>query len=175
MKKITHEEAREVLLAREKNGLKIDNRLLNEIEKGDLYLILLEDEHSFLSLIWHAIDDSRLLTPQGQPRTLRDVAQRIKDNHYSFKDLSSDLGFNSDQHNPGWFEECKRIDDNFDINKFGWIALTPATEDELRSSPTGTFYIYDGTHKSLVLAKRLLDKSIDFEPLDCLLLIPRRN
>jgi hypothetical protein len=175
MKKVTHEEVRRVLLEREKNGLKVDNRLLIEIEKGDLYLITLDDEYSYLSLIWHVINDSRLLTPQGQPRTLRDVAQRLIDNNFSFSALSSNLSLSSGQHNPRWFDECKRIDDNFDINKFGWIAVTLATEDELRSSPTGTFYIYDGTHKSLVLAKRLLDKSIDFKPLECLLLIPRRH
>jgi hypothetical protein len=175
MKKIINEEAKRVLLERAQKGLKIDKRLLDEVKKGDLYLILLEDKHSFLSLIWHAIDDSRLLTPQGQPRTLRDVAQRLIDNSYNFSALSSNLGLSSGQHNPRWFDKCKRIDDDFDINKFGYIALTPATEDELRSSPTGTFYIYDGTHKSLVLAKRLLDKSIDFKPLECLLLIPRRN
>lgn len=175
MKKITHEEAKRVLLQREKNGLKVDKRVLEEIDKGDLYLISLEDEHSFLSLVWHARDDSRILTPEGEPRTLLDVARRVINNHYSFNDLSSNLGFNSEKHNPRWFDECKRIDDNFDITKFGWLALTPATENELRSSSKGTFYIYDGTHKSLVLAKRLLDKSIDFKPLECLLLIPRRN
>lgn len=175
MKKITQEEARKVLLQREEDGLKVDKRLLDEIKKGDLYLISLEDEHSFLSLIWHAIDDSRILTPQGQSRTLRDVAQRLIDNNYSLNALSSNLDLNANQYNPKWFDKCKKINDNFDIDKFGWIAVTPATEDELRSSPKGTFYIYDGTHKSLVLAKLLLDKKIYFKTLECLLLIPRRN
>jgi len=175
MKKITQELARKALLQRVENDLKVDKRLLDEIKKGDLYLIPLEDEHSFFSLIWHAIDDSRILTPQGQSRTLHDVTQRLIDNNYNFTALSSDLGLNSKQHNPKWFDKCKKINDNFDIDKFGWIAVTPATEDELRSSPKGTFYIYDGTHKSLVLAKRLLDKNIYFTPLECLLLIPRRN
>lgn len=175
MKKISKEYAEEKLLQREKNGRRVDPRLKGEVKTGDLFLITLDDAETFLSLIWHARSDSRLLTPTGQSRTLRDVAKRVIDNGYDFAKLSSVLEFKTDGHKPEWFRECKDIYDAFDINKFDWIALTPPTNDELKESPNGIFYIYDGCHKSLVLAVRLLEGKEDFKPLECLLLVPRRN
>ena len=37
------------------------------------------DKGEFLSLIWHEIDASRLLTPKNKSRTVQDVAQRMEE------------------------------------------------------------------------------------------------
>ena len=149
---------------------------LKEIdESGQLYLIRLEDEESFFSLIWQESDPARLLTPADQPRATRDVVSRLIANDYSFESLSKTLGKPRDQHHPEWFLPCVEIDRVFDFNKFGWVAVVAANDDGRRQSPGGSFYLFDGMHKTLVLAKRLMNKKTDFQPIEALYLVPRRN
>src|SRR5262249_39808639 len=50
------------------------------------FLFKIEDEKTFLSLIWIERDASRLLTPGG-PRSLKDVAQRMVEQHLTFERL----------------------------------------------------------------------------------------
>ncbi len=78
-------------------------------------------------------------------------------------------------HNPEWFQPCLSIDTNFNPQWFELVAVTPATGGELRESPGGSFYIYDGAHKTLVLAHRLLTERTRYTPVELLLLTPRRT
>jgi len=81
------------LRERQSGGYHVDPRLLQEVQApGDLFLFTLQDEDSFLSLIWQAINPTRLLTPSEQPRTLRDVAGRMIENSWTFERLASSLG-----------------------------------------------------------------------------------
>ena len=66
------------------------------------------------------------------------------------------------------------IDDRFDYSNVGCISLTPLNETESRETPSGTYYIYDGVHKSIVIAKKLLRRELGYRPLGALLLVPRR-
>ena len=66
------------------------------------------------------------------------------------------------------------IDRAFDYDKVGFVALTTLNEPEPRESPVGSYYLYDGVHKSIVLAKRLLRGETRYEPVQVLLLTPRR-
>jgi hypothetical protein len=175
MKKITKEYVIQRLIEREAYNLCVDSRLKDEVQKGLLFMIILEDIDTFLSMIWHDIKDSRILTPAGQPRTLHDVAKRVIDSGYDFRQLSSNMGYRPEEHNPEWFRKCKTIYDNYDPNKFDWLALTPPTTEEMKVSPNGIYYIYDGCHKALVLTVLLLQGKEIFRPLECLVLIPRRT
>ena len=49
----------------------------------------------------------------------------------------------------------------------------PANDAEQRQSRTGTFYIFDGVHKTLVLATLLLRNLISYKPVNALLFVPR--
>lgn len=60
----------------------------------------------------------------------------------------------------------------FDYGKVGLVTLTPLNESERRETPEGNYYIYDGVHKSIVLAKRLLRGETEYEPVQVLLLTP---
>jgi hypothetical protein len=66
-------------------------------------------------------------------------------------------------------------DTAFDYGKVGLVALTPLNEQERRETAAGNYYIYDGVHKSIVLAKRLLRGETGYEPVQVLLLTPRRS
>lgn len=132
-----------------------------------MYLFPLPDATAFLALIWQSINEARPLVPVGQPRTLRDCAARLAPFGWRFERLV-DEGYS-------WFAKCLDIDAAFDRSKFGWIALTPSNTSEQKETPQGTYYIYDGVHKSIVLAKKLLRREVEYAPLEALLLTPRRS
>lgn len=160
MREISPDTARATLKEREALGDHIDARLWREIEApGHIYTFTLDTADDFLRLIWQEADTARFLTPGGKPRTLRDVAGRLLQSGQSFDALVRDLGMPRSEHRPEWFRPCVDIDGQFEMARFGWVVLTPATDGERNQSPTGTHYIFDGIHKSLVLAKRLLQGS----------------
>lgn len=175
MRRVDRAEAREVLHARQEEGHNVNPSLLREVDReGEMFLLRLEDEAAFLSLIWLQSSPVRLLALNGRPRTLRDVGERLLRNGHTFESLSQDMGLRREQHHPEWFEPCVRIDRHFDYGQFGWVAVVASNNDEQRDSRLGSFYLFDGMHKTLVLAKRLLRKETIYQPVDALYLVPRR-
>lgn len=157
-------------------GHHVDDRLIQAVKApGDLFLVALEDEASFLSLIWQEIDPTRLLTPRGQSRTLSDVAGRMITNSWTFASLSNPMGLPRTQHVPAAFKSFEKINSAFDLGAFDFIAVMPPKDSERNQSPGGTFYIFDGVHRTLVLAHRLLSKQTGYQPLEVLLITPRRD
>jgi hypothetical protein len=149
-------------------GCHVDCRLLQEARRpGQMYVVPLQNADEFLSLVWQSCSKTRPLVPVGQPRTLRHCASRLAHYEWRFENLV----------NAGcpWFRMCVDIDAGFDYSWFGWIALTPCNELEQQETPTGLNYTYDGVHKSIVLAKKLLNSELEYEPLEALLLTSRRS
>jgi hypothetical protein len=176
MRQVNSSEVLERLSAREALGHHVDPRLIQAVKApGDLFLFTLEDEQSFLSLIWQEIDPTRLLTPRGQPRTLADVAGRMIANSWTFSSLCRPMGLELSYHDPAAFESFRTLDAGFDLSKFDFIAVTPANDSEKRQSPSGTYYIYDGVHRALVLAHRVMSGQSKYQPIEALLLTPRRD
>jgi hypothetical protein len=161
---------------REARGHHVDARLIQAVMgPGSLFLLTLDDEQSFLSLIWQEIDPTRLLTPRGLPRTLGDVAGRMVEHAWTFASLSQPMGLPPTQHLPAAFESFERINSEFDFAEFDFVAVMAANDSERRQSPHGTFYIYDGVHRTLVLAHRILTKQSLYQPVEILLITPRRD
>ena len=161
---------------REARNHHVDDRLIEAVKPpGCLFLFSLDDEESFLSLIWQEIDPTRLLTPPGLPRTLCDVANRMIEQAWTFASLSRPRGLPPTQHVPAAFESFDKINSAFDFAEFDFIAVMAANDSERRQSPNGTFYTYDGVHRALVLAHRLLTKQSRYQPVEALLIIPRRD
>lgn len=176
MRKVNSPEVLARLSARASLDRHVDPRLIDAVKApGNLYLLTLNDAQSFLSLIWQEIDPTRLLTPRGQPRTLLDVAGRMVKNKWTFSSLCRPMGLMPTCHDPAAFESFEKLNTGFDINKFDFIAVTPATDSEKLQSPSGTYYIYDGVHKSLVLAYRILNGQSIYQPVEALLMTPRRD
>jgi hypothetical protein len=175
LREIRSDEARRFFLAWRGEGLTVDERVLEEIERrrGGLHVLRWESASDLLSLIWQETDPARLLTPGGRPRTLRDVATRLLQRRHSFDSLSRDIGLPRGEHHPEWFERCVTIDGAFEFCKFGWVVVEPPNEDERRQSPHGSLYLFDGNHRALVLAKRLLTGETSYQPVDGLLLPAR--
>lgn len=149
-------------------GCHVDDRLLAQIDApGELFVDVLPTCADYLRLVWQSIDAARPLVPVERPRTLRDCASRLESFEWRFQALVA-------QGYP-WFEKCARLDQAFDWSKLGWIAVTPLLHAESRSNPQGSYYIYDGAHKSIVLAKRLLCRELEYRPVEVLLLTPRRH
>ena len=159
---------RATLERHEASGLRVDQRLWREVDQpGEMFLGTFATREEFLRLVWQSIDATRPLTPVGEPRTLFDCASRLSTFGWEFQRLVQ-AGFE-------WFRPCVDIDKAFDYGKVGLVALTPLNESEKRETARGNFYIYDGVHKSIVLAKRLLRGETEYEPVQVLLLTPRRS
>ena len=164
----TSAEVTALLQAYRRAGMRVDDRVFREVlEPGKLFLGKLEKAEEFLSLVWQSIDGVRPLAPTGQPRSLRHCALRLSDFGWRF-DRLVELGYT-------WFGYCAEIDLAFDLNKLGHIALTDLVPAEARETPNGTYYIYDGVHRSIVLAKKLITQQTSFKPINFLLLTPRRS
>jgi hypothetical protein len=174
MREVSKDEILREIREKEKSGDSVDTRLREAVSKSRaLYRFNLDDRTSFLSLIWQESDGVRLLTPSGKPRTLADVGQRMMGNSLTFEKLANSLSLSTKEHNPEWFAPCRRIDIEFDFSRFGSVSVVPANDNERRQSPGGSFYIYDGVHRTIVLTKRLLSNEIEYRPVDILLLLPR--
>jgi hypothetical protein len=85
------------------------------------------------------------------------------------------MGLMPTYHDPAAFESFRSLDADFDISKFDFIAVTPANDSEKRQSPSGTYYIYDGVHRALVLAHRVMSRQMEYHPVEALLMTPRRD
>jgi hypothetical protein len=168
MNKTDAASVRAILESHQAAGFHVDERLWHEIDQpGEMFLGELTTREEFLRLVWQSIPATRPLTPVGEPRTLFDCAIRLSTFGWDFQTLVH-AGFE-------WFRPCVDIDKAFDYGKLGLVALTPLNEPERRESAGGTYYIYDGVHKSIVLAKRLLRRETEYEPVHVLLLTPRRS
>lgn len=177
MKRITAKEVLEKLETRRASGSHVDSRVFDAVGKSkELHIITVTDKDEFLSLIWQEISKHAIITPGGlsNPRTLKDVANRMIKQDLSFEALVSGEAKPRDMYEPEWFRPCLDIvSAGFDYSLFGWVVVVPANESERRQSPCGEFYIYDGVHKTLVLSNLLLANKIEFQPIDLLLLQPR--
>ena len=174
MKQVSYEEIKKRLESRKAKGHKVDARLFEEIKNAKaLFLITLEDEEYFMSLIWQSIEHTRFLTPVGESRTLRDIVQRMVENSWTFEALSSKPKKYGYKYDPDWFISAEKIYSEFDIDIFDLIAVQPANESEQKESPNGTFYIFDGVHRTLVLAYKLVSLELNYKPIEAVLLVPR--
>ncbi len=175
MIKLTKEQVSERFRRREANGDHVDSRLKRRLEKDtDFYEIILEDEDSFLSLIWQSVPKVHVVTPPGQARDLRSIANRMIGRGWTFERLSMGPPIEDGEHDPNWFIQCARISSGFDFSRFGEIAVRPINKHEEDTNPLGTFYIHDGNHKSLVLAVKILRMEIEFQPVSALLVRPSK-
>jgi hypothetical protein len=174
MRPLDPNDAHRFLDAHMKAGNKVDDPLMEAIRSPcKLFLLRLEDAETVLSLIWYQALAVRVLAPPGTPRTLRDVAQRVIQRGYTFDALSTGRTPPPDEHDPDIFRPCIPIDGSFDFCKFGWVAVVAPTGEERHESPRGSYYIFDGLHKSLVLAKRLLAGQTNFQTIEALYITPR--
>ena len=97
----------------------------------------------------------------------------MREASFTFEMLASDLGRPKEEHDPDWFRVCTKINATFDFDRFGWITVVPANDNERRQTPGGSLYVYDGVHKTLVLSKRLVSGESQFRPVEALLVLPR--
>jgi hypothetical protein len=167
MTKVDAATVRPILARHEVLGFHVDCRLWSEIDQpGEMFLDILATREEFLRLVWQSSPATRPLTPVGKPRTLLDCARRLAQFGWEFKPLVQ-LRFE-------WFRSCVDIDKSFDHRNVGLVALTLLIESERCDTPAGSYYIYDGVHKCIVLAKRLLCGETTYNPVQVLLLAPRR-
>lgn len=155
------------LRAHQALGLHVSDRVIAEVQKPGRMNKVVLGRADFFKLVWQSSDETRPLAPLRHPRTLGDCALRLSHFSWSF-DRLVELGW-------PWFAACAEIDKAFDLSKFGLIFLNPLNEVERGEAPQGSYYIYDGVHRSIVLAKRLTAPSAaEYRPIQAILFERRR-
>lgn len=156
--------------------------------------LTLYTKNEFLRLVWMRADNIlgvdlyNKLTPEDEPRTLKNLVKRIKDNysqgspHEIFVALNSQLsslpcvahdvyeyGTNTSMNNK-WFESCIAINGAFDPRLIRELWLEELNEREKKQSgDDGMYYIVDGCHRALVYALNLDFNLVEYMPVKVLL------
>lgn len=69
-----------------------------------------------------------------------------------------------------FFARFRPVLDGFDWGLFGYLRLRHPVEHERRESPTGTFYIFNGSHRALALVWLVERGEVAFRPVPAVLL-----
>lgn len=155
-------------------NLHVDSRVIRLLNEGNIvYPVRFITSDNFLKLIFHEVDDSRLLTPPGMRRSLKDIIIRMKGSGWHIDDLSKQLNLPSNMHDPNWFKQCFEIYKTFDEKKFTPLYLMESTLPEIAQTPGSPYHIYDGTHRSLVFAWKIMVEDYQFFPIQAYLFKPR--
>lgn len=139
-----------------------------------------DDADEFLSLQLRDQPPSRCLTPGGESHALRDVVARLDERGWTFAGLAGDDPPRSElPRNPAWFARCAELLGAFDSGLMGPLAIHPrlglkhAVGDGDVFDPSA-HEIYEGQHRALVLAKKLLEGTAAWQPLRLIYLWPDR-
>ena len=171
---ISNNELSEKIAEHEQKNLKVDQRFKNllDTDKHRYYTHQIEEINDFYNLIWCEIRATRILS-NGESRTLRDIANRFIECKLTFEDLVDGTVEDTSTYKPGWYKKCLPINNGFEYENFGWLAVHDASQKEINQSPNGKYYIYDGSHKSLVLAIKLFTGEEEFQPVDVIYIDPK--
>ena len=118
------------------------------------------------------IKSKNLLTRQGRPNRLIDIASRMIKKKWTFQDFSDEDV--KGRYSPSWLKQCGDIADHFDWSKFGTLYTIHPDKAELKACPDTTFRVVDGMHRSFALAYLLMTDAIEYQPITTVLLTPRR-
>ena len=140
----------------------------------------------FFNLVWMEApgilgrDLYNQLTPETEPRTLKNLVKRIRDHyhhnspHEILEALNHKLSLIPEvkQHNwrtntsenNAWFEGCVAINGTFDPRLIRELWVRDLLEHEAKQSPDGIYYIEDGSHRALVYALNLAFNEMEYIP-----------
>lgn len=142
----------------------------------ELSWIQFENEDEFLAITVQLIGKGNaFIVPPNQSQSLRAVAERIVANSYSFERLASQPPISEGLHDPDWFRPCLPAARNFDMGLFSPIVVTDLMPKFISLDPESRFSLNhgDGTHRSLVLAVKLLLGEEVFHPVEAIYFVPR--
>ncbi len=155
------------------SGLHVNNKVIKAIKNAINIKKIMLSEDEFFNLVWIQINGVRILSEKNKPRTLKDIVNKMNKNNYDFQFLASNQIFDQINHDLSWFEKCNNIYANFNFNKFKYLFLYSLNENERSSSPNGSYYLFDGNHKSLVYAKKIIDGDLKYKEIKAYMIEPR--
>ena len=166
---------REWLDQRGGNFNKCDTRFQEQLRQGEHFGLHL-DQHSFMSLVWLEGNVNRTLT-KDTDRTLFDAVRNLLAKEWTFELLADQHRRVEGQYEPEWFGGCVGACREIlagELRGLGVLGLTVLNSSECERSPTGSFYIYDGNHRSIAYAYLVETGKVKFESVPAILMTPRR-
>lgn len=119
--------------------------------------------------------ENEIIVPKHGSHSLRSVAERIRENGYTFERLASEPSLDEQLHKPKWFRPCVPVAENFDVSRLSPIVVTDLKNEHQSLDPGSTYTLShgDGSHRSLVYAVRLLRGRERFAPVEAIYFTPR--
>jgi hypothetical protein len=136
---------------------------------GDLFALKIRDQKPVKRLL-----------DAAPSHCLGEVVQQMINKNWTFQQLVDEA---ADKETKEWFAKCVVRESDFSLDKMGPLAIHPRkglkeNAPDLKSSVKVTdlnpFEFYEGQHRALVLAKKLLEGGIQFTPLTAIYLYPDR-
>lgn len=119
-----------------------------------VWIATIRTRDDFLTLQLLHQNVSVRLTPPGQPRELQAIIYPLLEEGKTFAGLRDEC---SNEAERDWYEKCRSRYEHFDYSKMTRIAITPAAKAEATTLEDDRSYeIFEGQHRSLALAMRLL-------------------
>ncbi len=159
---------------RRSKGFHIDDRIVKTIELPDrspVSQVSLKSKDDFLRLQYHDNDASWIFIPSGFPRTLKDCVEGMLDKKLTPQKLAHDFG--PPEAHRAWFADKLSIYTNFDYNSFYSLFLLNFSGADRRTSAEANYIIFDGQHRSLFLAYKLMEEHVEFSPINAYLFSDR--
>jgi hypothetical protein len=129
----------------------------------------------FLALQLRDHDASKCLTPPGESHRLRDIIDRMNAKGWTFEKLADDaLDLGNVKRDINWFKKLLDLDRKFEVAKMGPLALHPREGLKERAPALEALEVYEGLHRALVLAQRLLSRRVEMPELRLIYLYPDR-
>ena len=154
------------------------SRKQQAIQKADLcFRMTLDHPEAVYSLIMDSSRESRVICPNycfgllHRSYTLKEVVTLMLSKSMTFDDLAKS-GIKG-EYKPNWFRRFEPVMQDFDFGKVTPLLLMMANNRKRKHSPTGSFHIIDGRHRSLAYSYLSLSgKLTEFRPFDAILVLP---
>jgi hypothetical protein len=146
--------------------------LIEQPQKGLIFDAEIDRLDSFLRLELRYQSVTGAIASMSESLQLGQIIGRMHANRQDFRILANEQ---EDPTKREWFTRVADIIKNFSYADFGLIALEPAVAGLLKPDETHCYSIFEGQHRSLALAWRVVEDVKSFRPIRALLLFPRRT
>jgi len=146
--------------------------LIEDPPKGPIFGAEIDRPDVFLKLNLRYQKVTHPIAPLDDSLELEQIIGRMRDSQQDFRTLANEQ---DDPNKRKWFTRVADIIQKFSYEDFGLIALEPSAPGLLKPEEATCYSIFEGQHRSLALAWRLMGDIQSFKPIQALLLFPRRT
>ncbi|MDA1353817.1 MAG: hypothetical protein O3A01_05020 [bacterium] len=177
MKAISKDNVLKQLHHTHNNNQNVDQSILSTCLDSDyFYTIILEDLasiHALMLPFTTTFDWLFTAKERKKKHSAIEIAKTLIEKGHTFNSILESHTISAKDKQ--WFNACTTIYDQFDMARLSWPIIIPINNQERSKFPHATFRLYNGFHRLIVYAYKVLKNEIPEAPIECLLVGPRRE